>query len=136
MPMSSPLSLAVELDRRLEENIATINARLRTLDEQMRLADEIIADMALDNTFNAMGDDDDFSHYSITSDDDSDDDDDVTAPYHTLDDNLFFDDEDEDDQSDCETVVGDWIDPFITPERAVRGVDIPADLEAGLEFLY
>lgn len=131
--MASPLSVAMDLDRRLEENIATINARMRTLDEQMRLADEIIAEMQLDVDFHAMRDDDDFSHYSIT---DSESDDDETVAYHTMDDNLFFDDEDEDDQSDCETIVGDWEDPYVTPDRVLRNVAVPNDLEAGLEFLY
>jgi hypothetical protein len=132
--MSSPLSTALALDRRLDENIAAINARIRTLDDQMRLADEIIADMQLDQSFYHMRDDDDFSHFSISTTD-SDSDDDETVEYRTMDDNLFFEDEDEDDQSDCETVVEKWVDTYVTPDRAMRGIDVPDNLENGLDFL-
>lgn len=132
--MPTPLTVAMDLDRRLEENIASINDRIRSLDEQMRLADEIIADMVVDPwRYGIPDDDDDFSHYSIPSSDDESDAE--TVLYRTSYDNIFFDDEDEDDQSDVETVVGDWVDPYITPDRAFRGIVMPEDLEAGLEFL-
>lgn len=134
----SPLSLAREFDRRLDDNIAAINSRLRTLDEQMRLADEILTEMDVWNPPRTQEpEDDDFDHISI---DDTDSDveseywDDETIVYQTMDENRYFSDEDDDDQSDTETIVGDWCDPYITPERRM-GVVIPVDLEAGMEFL-
>jgi hypothetical protein len=53
---------------------------------------------------------------------------------------------DEDGQSDVETIVGDWEDPFLTPHRVRLADDLfddeeedpfylPDDLEEGLEHL-
>lgn len=130
--------MANELDRRLEIDIAAINARLRTLDQQMRLADEILAEMDEWNPPRPLTqefDDDSFDHISIDdSDDESEYWDDATVLYHTTDENRYFSDEDEDDQSDEETVVGDWEDPYITPPKR-NDIIIPDNLEAGMEFL-
>lgn len=141
MPFS-PITVAMELDRRLDDNIAAINARLRTLDEQMRLADEILAEMDVWNPRTQESDDDAFDHVSIDDSDSGSDVsdisdeywDDETVQYHTLDENRYFSDEDEDDQVDEETIVGDWCNPYVTPERRMDVV-IPVDLEAGMEFL-
>jgi len=132
------LARAEALDRRLEQNIDAINRRMRTLDEQIRVVDHLLA--GLDGGIPAPrtqeeDNESDWDHYSIT--DSSVDDDDMmsvmTLEYHTGADNVYFSDE-EGYISDDETIVGDWFDPFKTPEQDGR-IIIPANLEEGLEML-
>jgi hypothetical protein len=139
--MSGSLALARDLDRRLEESIAAINLRLRTLDEQMAIADELIAEMGPEvpipsgegqSVFS-----DSSSEYEYQNIDSSDEegDDQMTVAYTTGDDNRYFSDEDESIAGDDETIVGDWEDPYVTPHRGDYGIVIPMNLEFGLEFL-
>ena len=140
--MPSAISLALELDRRLENRIAGINARLRTLDEQMRIADEILAELdgAPRHQQEEVDDsDDEYEYQNIDSSDDESgyesDDSQSTVAYYTMDENRYFSDEDEDFMSETETIVGDWNDPYLTPEQRVYNFIIPAGLEDGLEAL-
>ena len=140
--MPSALSLAIELDRRLENSIAGINARLRTLDEQMRIADEMLAELGGVPRYQQEevdDSDDEYEYQNIDSSDDESgyesDDSQRTVPYYTMDENRYFSDEDEDSMSETETIVGDWDDPFLTPERREYDIIIPVDLEDGLEAL-
>jgi len=114
------IALALDLDDRLTNSIAAINARLRTLDEQMRLADEIINDMDYNR-------DDDFNIDSWENASD-----DATLDYRTTLEASY--DADLEDDDDTETVIESWEDPFLTPDKNY-GFYIPNDLEDGLQFL-
>lgn len=117
------LTRAIELDRMLEDSIRRMNNRLQYLDDQIRMADEIL--MEFDSA-------DEYEHQYI---DDSDDefDDSSTVAYYTLDEYTYSSD-DEDEESDTETVIVPWTDPYRTPERRMDVV-IPDDVDDGLDIL-
>jgi len=139
--MSDSLSLARDLDRRLEESIAAINLRLRTLDEQMAIADELIAEMGPEipvpsgERHSLFSDCSSEYEYQNIDSSDEEGDDQMTVAYTTGDDNRYFSDEDESIAGDDETIIGDWEDPYVTPHRGDYGIAIPMNLEFGLEFL-
>lgn len=112
------------LDSAIQLTIARLDARMRTLDEQMEVAERILSEM---DEYNDV-----WEHETIT--DESSDDESLaeTICYYTRDENRYYSDEDEDDFEDDETIVGDWEDPYVTPMRLI----IPMDLEQGLEHLH
>jgi hypothetical protein len=111
----------------------------------MRIADNIIAQLddlprTQDEVLDSSDDDESsWSEYEHEDVDSSDDDDDdatsvMTAAYQSeYYEPVFGYDSDYD--SDEETVVGQWEDPFMTPEKPIGGIIIPADVDAGLEAL-
>lgn len=118
--------MARRLSDELEDTIRLLDLRMRSLSEQMEIADRILNDLGEDDVYDQFNADlSDVDSYDADSDVD-------TIAYYTADENRYYIDDDEDD--DTETVVGDWDDPYLSPERMFNIV-IPDDLEAGLEFL-
>jgi hypothetical protein len=136
--MSSSLAMTSRLNHDIEATISRMVIRMRELSSQMRVADDLLAQMGgvrflEDGVFDS--DDDstwsDFEHENVdSSDEDNDDASFVTAVYQS---EQFNYDSDYDD--DEETVVGEWEDPFSTPGKPIGGIIIPSDVDAGLDML-
>jgi hypothetical protein len=133
------------LNREIEATLARMMVRMSALSEQMRIADNIIAQLddlprTQDEVFDSSDDESSWSEYEHEDVDSSDYDDDatsvMTAAYQSeYYEPLFGYDSDTDYDSDEETVVVQWEDPFMTPEKPIGGIIIPADVDAGLEAL-
>lgn len=146
MSNEQALRIAYDFDTHLQNTIDALNARMRTLDEQMRVADAILAELGAppsDMIIVRHDDDDDMSTVREEIDDSSDDggssgyesdESERTVSYYTRDENRYFSDEDEGYMSYDETIVGDWENPYLTPEKEYRLI-YPDNLEEGLEHL-
>jgi len=133
------------LNREIEATLARMMARMSALSEQMRIADNIIAQLddlprTEDEVLDSSDDGSSWFEYEHEDVDSSDYDDDatsvMTAAYQSeYYEPLFGYDSDTDYDSDEETVVVQWEDPFMTPEKPIGGVIIPSNVDAGLEAL-
>jgi hypothetical protein len=116
---------------------------MSALSEQMRIADNIIAQLddlprTQDEVLDSSDDESSWSEYEHEDVDSSDYDDDATSVMTAAYQSEYFESVfgyDSDCDSDEETVVGQWEDPFMTPEKPIGGIIIPADVDAGLEAL-
>ena len=131
------------LNREIEATLARMMVRMSALSEQMRIADNIIAQLddlprTQDEVFDSSDDESSWSEYEHEDVDSSDYDDDATSVMTAAYQSEYYEPVfgyDSDYDSDEETVVGQWEDPFMTPEKPIGGIIIPADVDAGLEAL-
>lgn len=133
------LQLIMDYDRSLQQRMDMLNRRLVELDRQIHVADAMLHNMDTTQSYqdDIFDDGEGFEReYCIDSSDDEDSDDETVVYRSHV--NPYFD-EDSDDEDDSETVVGEWEDPFHTPDRYAqewrRYVDIPDDLEDGLDAM-
>lgn len=131
------------LNREIEATLARMMVRMSALSEQMRIADNIIAQLddlprTQDEVFDSSDDESSWSEYEHEDVDSSDYDDDATSVMTAAYQSEYYEPlfgYDSGYDSDEETVVVQWEDPFMTPEKPIGGIIIPADVDAGLEAL-
>ena len=140
--MSSSLVMTSRLNREIEATISRMMNRMRSLSEQMRIADDIISQMdgapLLQDAILDSDDESSWSDYEHQNIDSSDDEDDAVSFLTTEYRSEYYDPgfmSDSGYDSDEETVVDQWEDPYMTPEKPISGIIIPSDVDAGLELL-
>lgn len=121
----------VSIEAFIEARIAFLQARIAQLDGQVARADQILHDMGEATTESSSEDSWDGETEYLIDDSSDEEGDDETVAYYTPHDALMSEDED----SDTETILGDWEDPFMTPDKIVRGIIIPHNVDQGLEVL-
>jgi hypothetical protein len=102
-----------------DDLLNAINERISQLDDQIFRAEDILQSFEPDYSGDQLFSDseDDFECEEIFSDDE-------TVVYH----GGGYEADSDDDDDDRETVVGEWEDPYATPDKLHQGIVIPADL--------
>lgn len=123
----------VSIEAFIEARIAFLEQRIAHLNGQVTRADQILEEMGEAVNESASESEDSWdgeTEYLIDDSSDEEDDDRTLEDYTPLD--AFID---SDDESDTETVILRWENPFTTPDKNVRGIVIPHNVDQGLEML-
>jgi hypothetical protein len=124
----------VSIEAFIEARIAFLEQRIAHLTGRVTRADQILEEMGEPDTQSLSESEDSWdgeTEYLIDDSSDEEDDDDRTLEDYTPLDAFI----DSDDESDTETVILRWENPFTTPDKNVRGIVIPHNVDQGLEML-